>query len=178
MLAIELDPVSPTVRRNVLVHYYARRFVEAEASLRRAVEFAPGSVPSRLILAWTLLAAGRARDAQQACALVLAAQPPSDQAMAVAAHAAFLIGDRARAEELRRSLNRRPAPASAPVRLHVGPGHADQAFAALERAVARTGRPRRGPGRGSLYDGLRADPRFAALTARVGLEPRGASGAR
>ena len=72
------------------------------ASIEKLVEHDPSNLPLRLHLAGLLLDADQAPEAQSHIAVVLAAEPAHESALALAARAADAMGDAARAAAYRR----------------------------------------------------------------------------
>lgn len=165
--AVLLDPLSPPMHQTLgLVNYYGRRFTEAAAASRRALELAPYLTLARDVLARSLLAQGLAAETLK----VWSEQTPaSPDALATLALACRMGGQPDRAESISKELlARQPAPDGALARWYAGVGNADAAFERLRRLASR------GPGglqqlrADPQLDGLRSDPRFTSL-----IPPRG-----
>jgi tetratricopeptide (TPR) repeat protein len=92
------------------------------------------------------------------------------------AYAYAAAGDRARATQIVRELASRAARADVPpfavALAYTGIGDNEQALAWLERAVTTHDPDVTGVLGSPLLEPLRADPRFAGLVRRMGLEPR------
>jgi len=171
--ALELDPLSPLMHRNLgNIHYLARRFEKAEAEAREAVELDSRALASRLLLVRILSGRGELQDAIEACEQI---PPPerNDETLVLLGYAYARAGHRSRAQELQRQLlaasRPRPAAANHLALMHVGLGETDAALRELERAVAERLDYVVGLKTNPLLDPLRSDPRFRALLRRVGL---------
>lgn len=164
--AVSLDPLSPIMHMTLgAVHYYARRFDLASAAERRALELDPNFVVARLYLAWSLIAQKNAKAAIEVLGPAIGSRNP--QALATLAGAYGVLGDAARAGEIRRQiLSRQPVPAAALVRLHAISGEPEALFEALRRALAERSDIVTTLQTNALFDPVRSDPRFAALLSR------------
>lgn len=154
LFAVELDPLSPHVHRTLsLVHYFGRHYADGARAGRRALELDPASPTSRVILAWNLIALGKAREAADVCEHA-SAGAGMDQMLATLAHAYYAVGRRHEAEQTRHELMGRDASPAALIRVHLARGDADAALDALERAYVE---------RSEVITSLAADPMFARL---------------
>ena len=138
---LEIDPNRPFVRRTLgLLYVLTGRHRDGERELRAVVAANPGVPDFRADLAWGLATTGRREEARRVLGEV-EALPDGPRKR----DAAFSIG-----------------------RAHVALGEPDRAFAWLERADWRW--PHRGNRLDPALDPLRADARFAQLSARVDRE--------
>ena len=166
--AVELDPLSPVMNARLgLVHYFDRRFEEAERQFRTTIALDPDFAQAHLFLAFVLAAQSRLDEA------LAEAEEASSPTMAAFVHG--LMGDtdytRKVYEEL---LERRTRAYVAPTwlaDLSQAMGDLDKALEWLEVAAeerdVRLGYRVRGPW-SEIY---RGDPRFDAILRRLGLEP-------
>lgn len=168
--AVELDPLSAVVHRTIgMAHYLSRRFDLAATAEHRSLELDPRNPSSVLVLGWALLAGGAPEKALAAMDRVETTPSDEDQRLAAIAIARHRLGQPSVAVA-RDALLRRPEPgADALLRLYAGTGDTDAAIAALERAIDDRLDVVTGMKVDPLFDGLRADPRFRSLQARVGL---------
>jgi TolB-like protein/Flp pilus assembly protein TadD len=170
--ARELDPMAPTVWLNeVLVLAATGQAAEALVSATELAAFHRDSSASAFAQGVALEVTGDHEGAARSFgrALELGGGPHSTAARA---HNLVYAG---RPDEARRLLQELQAmddcyvPPTCPARIHAALGEADEAFQCLDRAVAvrddwlllMDGWPR--------FEGIRDDPRFAALRQRVGL---------
>jgi DNA-binding winged helix-turn-helix (wHTH) protein/TolB-like protein/Tfp pilus assembly protein PilF len=169
-----LDPLSITIstdRGKIL--YFARRYDESIEQLRKTLELDPTFLQARLWLAMAYAAKGLY---VEAAAQLERATAESDDLLWGKPHLALtygLAGRRGEAlkilDELRQANRRKRLDPLTFTAVHIGLGEKEAAFAWLEREYEV-----RSVGLTSLkvnpiYDGLRADPRFASLMRRVGL---------
>ena len=170
--AQELDPVSLPVRWNLGVRYYeARRYDDAIVEFKRALELDPGFAPARTWLGFTYAAMGRHEEAIRAVQRALPDSAMTSNAVLGAVYA--WAGQRERARAILRSLEARAE------REHVHPmdfsllytalGQREEAFRWLRRAYEERSFLLIWINVASWYDGIRDDPRFAALVRDLGL---------
>jgi serine/threonine protein kinase/Tfp pilus assembly protein PilF len=174
--AQQLDPVSPVIRLNVVVHYFLKDDLDAAIEeLKQAVELDP-NLP--LAHDWLACAYLKQRREQQAIAESQKGVEASGRASQELGYLGYIyggLGKRAEAmmvlKELEERYARKESPAMYLAAVYAGLGEKDQAFAWLERDFeARTGlltyitsQP--------PYDTLRGDPRYTNLLRRMGLRP-------
>ncbi len=173
-LALDLDPLSLII--NTLlgwVYYYARRYEEAIAALEETLELGPGFAPAVFWLGLTHQQQGRLEDA---AAVLLKAIEHSDRSpMMVAAlgrlHALMGEPDAARAvlAELEDASRPDYVPAYYIAAIHAGGGDREKALDWLERSREARENWMVFLGVDPIWDALRAEPRFTALLAEVGL---------
>ena len=168
-----LEPQSLGVRYALgLTLYQARRLAEAETTLRKLIEFDPTYPNAHSLLAEVLLATGRYDEAIAAArrSLDIAGERRSMD-VAVLARAYAMAGQPAKARDLLRELIARaqhePVSATGIALLYDALGDRERAMPWLERGVREYDFPLRTYGRGPAFDHLRADPRGAALFARM-----------
>ena len=169
--AVALSPLEGTMHQALgLVHYYARRYVEAVRAERRALELASSLPLARALLVKALVLGGDAASALAACGEIAAASDQQDILVACAVaygrsgRTAEIAAVRARLEGLR------PAPGVGLSQLEAALGDYEAAFNRLERLAARGNLP---PALGfdPLFDGLRRDPRWPGIQARKAPAP-------
>ena len=172
--ARELDPVSPNAWHNLgLVHYFARRYDEAIAQFRETLDLDPNFGPAHIMLGRVYVAKGmpdRAVEELERAQRLLGARP---DVVTPHAYALARAGRRREAlatlDELRRiSKPRDPAPFRIAM-VHIGLGDTDRAFEWLHKAFEARDWQMALLKVEPAFDGLRSDPRFAALLERVGL---------
>ena len=172
--AQQLDPLSVAINTDAgFVSYYSGRYAEAVTQLRATLDMNPAFPPAHLWL-------GRAYEQQKdydaaivefkTAATALVDWPVT---MAALGHVYGVAGRRQEAtqvlDDLRALSARKYVTPYGVALVHAGLDDADQAFAALDQAVADRSNwlvwlkldPR--------FDNLRGDPRFDALLRRVGL---------
>ena len=164
-LAVSLDPFEATMyQARGMVQYYARRFDEAAASQRKALELSPQLPLARALLVKTLVVAGKADQTSAVCGASpdAAAGPDLQIACLVAATRANRTAE---ASARRAAMEAaRPSPGPALAQVEAALGQYDAAFARLERLAARGNLP---PvlAVDPLFEGLRAQPRWKAVVA-------------
>jgi DNA-binding winged helix-turn-helix (wHTH) protein/TolB-like protein/tetratricopeptide (TPR) repeat protein len=171
-LAQQLDPLSLVINADLgLVLYFARRYDDAIAQFQRAIELDPRFAYARFGLALALSAAGRhdeaVREGEQA--VELAAGSSVNEAVR-----GFALGRAGRPDEARQVLAglRAREPRVQPgafALLHLGLDDREAALLWLEKALAERSRFVVFLQVWPVYDGVRDDPRFAALIHDVGL---------
>ncbi len=176
-IALELDPLSPAQHQFAgRILYYVRRYDDAAVLLQKAVAMNPslGIVHEMLGLVYLARPLTYSQGlAESERARELMEKDPMTTSQVGYAYA--LVGQRAKARDLLRQLERSPdGPVRAlPVaRVYAGLGDRDRAFSWLQKAVDQRDVAlslQADP----VYDGLRSDPRFRALLQRVNLSPGG-----
>ena len=162
----QIDPLRPN---NLLLLgwslFYAGRVTEAIAVLRRAVARLPDDIEARSFLADALIGGGQPTEA---LAVALTIAPGIGLREVSEAIARAKLGDRAGSD---RALTQLQAIDNAPyeiAQVHAQRGEIDAAFAALDTAVATRETSTNGLQGDPLMQPIRADPRFAALTRKIG----------
>ena len=172
--ARDLDPASPNARYHLgLAHYFARRYDEAITQFLETLDLDPHFGAAHVMLGRVWVARGqpeRALDELARARSLLGSRPdvvtPNAYVLAKAGRGREAL---ASLDELQRiSTPRSPAPFRIAY-VYVGLGDKDRAFEWLHRAIEardwQLGMLNVEP----AFDGLRSDPRFAALLGRVGL---------
>jgi serine/threonine protein kinase/Tfp pilus assembly protein PilF len=167
-LARNLDPYSPLAKMNHgRALYYAGRFPEAEAELRNLLEEIPDYPQASHVLAYVLLKTGKQDEAISILQRLHASNPKH-----AAAALGYSYGRAGRRDEALRMLDELNQLSRYPYEkalVHLGLGNLNEAFNLLEESFQdrypnliyiRTE---------PIFDGLRADPRYAVLAQRIGL---------
>jgi len=175
--AVELDPLSSETNTYLGVNLYlARRYDEAIRQLRGAISTDPDYGWAKLWLGRALARVGKLTEALAELRTGLGQGWTNPEFESALGRAYADAGNRPEAEKVldrfRERLQVGFVPAYSIATVHVGLGHIDEAFDWLAKAEAER----------SYYipwlkldpelDPLRADPRFAALLKKVGMEPR------
>jgi tetratricopeptide (TPR) repeat protein len=169
-----LDPASVvvafTVARAVML---TGRYEEALSEVRRALELKPGFGPACGALCELLSREGKHAEAAEASERYLAVVHRNPRSLAVAAATAFRAGRRGdgdeRLQELRScSMTTYVSPIGVAAALAARGDYGD-ALTWLERAVEERVSALVQLNVSSIWDPLRSDPRFMALTKRIGL---------
>jgi TolB-like protein/Tfp pilus assembly protein PilF len=172
--ARRLDPVSPPAQMNLgVVLYFARRYDEAITQIGETLELEPDFGPAHIMLGRVYAAKGMADRAVEELERAQRLLGPRPDVITPHAYVLAKAGRRrealARLDELRRiSKPRDPAPIRIAL-VHIGLGDADRAFEWLQKAVDARDWQMALLKVEPAFDGLRSDPRFAALVERVGL---------
>ncbi len=174
--ALELDyfsPVTGTQVGNVL--YRARRYDQAIAALRKPLDLEPNFAPAHYYLGLCYLMQERRHEAAAEFEKALAIAPNVPDFIALLGYTNAVAGRRDQAqrrlEELNEVAKRRYVPPLSYATIYVGLGERDLAFKVLEKCDEECAPSLRGLKTDPLFDALRADPRFARLMRRAGLEP-------
>jgi len=178
LAAEDLDPLSVAVNQVAgTVLYYNGRYGEAIERLRRALEIDPRAALPRVNLGLALFHQGEVSEGIREVKSVVDLDPRNAM---FRADLCYLYGRAGMEEEARGILAQTEEAAKTE---HISPvavagmcsclGEVDRAMEWLERAFAE-----RSPYLTSLrverwFDGMRSDPRFRALLARIGLPPDG-----
>ena len=167
--AISLDPLSPSVLRTAgLVAYFNRDFERSVALHRRAVSLEPGSPVSTMMLAWSLVEAGRASEAATEVRAIASDSPVNGEVQATLGYALARHGDVAGARRIRQALDReRASPTLALARLYSALGDDEALVQLAERAVASRLDLVTGLKADVVFDRVRSHARFKALAARL-----------
>jgi len=165
-LAREHDPLSLPINSDVgYVLYCARRYDEAIAEYKKALELNPEFPMALEGLALTYVRSGMPKDA-----LAVIARVPGDSRGVGYVYGAAGKRNEAKkvlAKVMRQSTREYVSPTSIAL-IHAGLGDNDQAFLWLEKSY-REHSPDLSILRLPVFDGLRSDPRFVDLVSRVGL---------
>jgi tetratricopeptide (TPR) repeat protein len=161
---IKVNPLSPDMQLHYgIVLYLARRFEEAVPPLKRAIELAP-----RYRLAYAILTQVHRQLGKSPEAVVLLDRPElrgdSAQGSAYAG-----VGRRAESLAIARALTAAGADPFGTAMIYFALGDRDRGFERLTVAFAQRQGNVRFINVIPLFDGVRADPRFQALVARLNL---------
>lgn len=175
-----LDPLSPLIGMNLGRHfYYARQYARAIEEYHKALALDPGNPIAGQLLALAYSASGQ-RD--EAMAQLHRAAAPPVAFRGVRGYLAGVTGDAAGARQVLADLEtlaaHRYVPAYAFATVYAGLGDKDRAFHYLDRASAEHSAYMDYIGLEPSLDGLRDDPRFAALLQRLNLPVVNASQVR
>jgi serine/threonine-protein kinase len=180
--AVDLDPLSPiTLGSYALALGVARQFDAAVAAGRKGVELDSTLLVTRFMLGGVFLEAGRIPDGLVELEAAAQLDPSSVYTLGLLGYGYAKSGATSRAREVLAALEARigrgGGAAAAAARVHLGLGDLAGALSLLERAAAdhdpffaseSLSEP--------FFDPLRADPRFAAIVRRVGLDQRVVTG--
>lgn len=170
--AERLDPLSPTVKTaRSETCYFARRFPEAEAAARAALELDPGFLLGWVNLGRALEQQGRFEEAAAGLEKAWAASGKAPGLTMLLGHVYARKGDLARARAMLRELQAPPVHQGSPLyvpaiylaAVHSGLGERPAALANLRKALAERCEYLVYLPRDPMADGLRGDPEFAAL---------------
>jgi TolB-like protein/Flp pilus assembly protein TadD len=173
--ALQLDPTSLIINNLLVMTLTAsREYDPAIAQARLTLALEPNFKTARLWLARALLAKGDGAGAVAEMERVGPLSQMPDYVASILGNAYAAAGQRDRAlavlaELQTRSATSYVAPATRAI-VYAGLGDADEAFAWLDKAYAERDWILREVKAYPLFDGLRADPRFTALLARLQLQ--------
>ena len=166
--AVLVDPLSAGALNDLgLVYSLSGQFEQAIEQYRLGLALTPGASWLLDGLSWALAYAGRAEEAIEVSARSLAADSSDPFGLVAAAFAQARAGHRTVAARLLAALPEDEYYLRATVA--AGLGDVDDAFALLERAVARREDGVRYLGADPAFDSLRSDPRMDRLLRRIGL---------
>ena len=172
-IARQLDPLSAIIRADEGQFLYAmRRYDEAKVRLRQAIELAPGLGQPHETLALIYLETGHSADALEETRVGLALDPDNPRTMGEAGYVLAVTGHAHQARELLARLKKLFLHGASnpvfPAFIYSGLGEKNQALEALEEATdSRTCCGLEGLEQWHTMDGLRDDPRYQRLLARV-----------
>jgi tetratricopeptide (TPR) repeat protein len=170
----DLDPFSPATNGvSALVSYHARRYDEAIAESARALERDPTSALSLLCISMAHAAKGAFREAIIHAERGVTLSPDVNFLRGVLGAVYAMANEKEAARQILADLMERSK------RMYVGPvliswihchlDEPDQAFEWLEKAYDQHACTLGFGLRAPLYDGIRDDPRFTKLLAKLGL---------
>jgi len=174
-LTEELDPASVLICANVgWVYYWARRYDDAVAQSRKALEMRPDYLQAHYLLGASQLANGRSREAVQAYEKASSFHQ-DNYSLASLAMAWGFAGEKRRAADLCDSLRQKAESSYVPAMCFavasVGLGDHDRVFEWMERAYGERDSQLLFVRASPAYDSLRSDPRFGRLLALLGMPP-------
>jgi TolB-like protein/Tfp pilus assembly protein PilF len=171
--ARELDPLAVSGTSIGWILFQSHRYDEAIRELRSALAVKPDDTDARLYLGFALVANNQPADAIPVLEKVISVSNGSPAAIGVLIRAYSHAGRRGDALRLFAELQKRQragyVPAAAFVNAYLGLGENDQAFAWLEQACKEHSSIVLFLKVHPYFDPIRADPRFADLLRRVGL---------
>ncbi len=172
--AIELDPVSPVLYRDLgIIYYLQRQYREAEEALNQARRLDSSFHAGLFWLACVLAQQQRFDEAVAALEARLALPSPSTtRAMSVLIHTLAAMGRQREAREHLAALEQRAATVP-PLNLaiaYLGCGDPSRTLAYLEKASAERAAPLYQIGVDPIYDPLRTHPRFQAILRKMRLD--------
>jgi serine/threonine protein kinase/tetratricopeptide (TPR) repeat protein len=172
--ARSLDPLSMAIATSVgVVYHLAGDSAGAVRALRRAVELDASFPMTYYFLGGVLRDTGNTVGAIEAFETAIAKSGGTPEMTAGLAQAHARAGNTERARVLQRELvrvgSRRHVPHSLGAQVHASLGDVDQALSALEQAADAREPELALLGVRPVYATLRAEPRFAAVRARVGV---------
>ena len=172
--ARELDPLGISGVQTGWILLFARRYDEAIRELRSVLAVRPDYDPALWSLGFALIGKGQFEDAiplLERTVTMMERSPGSIEALATAYGYA---GRRKEAVRLINELKQRRQTSYVPAGVFVGPylalGDYDEAFTWLERAYQEKSETLQYLKVDPFFDPVRADPRFADLVRRVGLD--------
>ncbi len=172
--ALELEPLHLVIGGHLGWHYlYARQYDQAIEQFRKTLELDPAFPQSQRYAAWAYLQKGMHQEAIASLRAALGLRGRNPAVEGELGHALGVAGQRAEAlamlEGLRQLSSTRYVSPYSVALVHCGLGDRDQALAWLEKAYIERSDYMPYLNREPMLDGLRSDPRFAALVRRVGL---------
>ncbi|HYU40875.1 MAG TPA: winged helix-turn-helix domain-containing protein [Vicinamibacteria bacterium] len=172
--ALELEPLNLAVGSHLGWHYlYARQYDQAIEQFRKTLELDPAFPPAQRYAAWAYLQKGMRQEAIASLRAALGLLGRNPEVEGELGHALGVAGRRAEAlamlEGLRQLSSTRGVSPYSIALVHGGLGDRDQALAWLEKAYVERSDYMPYLSREPMLDGLRSDPRFAALVRRIGL---------
>jgi TolB-like protein/DNA-binding winged helix-turn-helix (wHTH) protein len=172
--ALELEPLNLAIGGHLGWHYlYARQYDQAIEQFRKTLELDPAFPQTQRYAAWAYLQKGMHQEAIASLRAALGQLGRNPEVEGELGHALGVAGRRAEAlavfEGLRPVSSTRYVSPYSVALVHVGLGDRDQALAWLEKAYVERSDYMAYLSREPMLDGLRSDPRFAALVRRVGL---------
>jgi TolB-like protein/Tfp pilus assembly protein PilF len=170
----ELDPLAVSGASIAWILFQSRRYQDAVRELRSALAVQPDDASALSDLGFTLVANNQAGDAVPILEKAISLSNGSPAATGVLVRAYFHSGRRVDALRLLAELQKRKkagyVPAGAFVNAYLGLGDNEQAFVWLEQAFKEQSNILQFLKVHPFFDPLRADPRFADLVHRVGLD--------
>jgi len=174
-LARELDPLSLPINAGMGWHYYlTRQYEEAIREYGKTLELNENFYMAHFLLGMTYEKVGRYDDALVSYERAITLSGGSPAMLAAPGHAYAMLGRRDEARQVLAELHALSArqfvsPYHVAV-IHAALGETDQAFDWLSRACDVQSEALIWFAVDPLLDGLRSDPRFNAIMARIGLD--------
>jgi serine/threonine-protein kinase len=172
--ALELDPVSPVLYRDLgVVHYLRGEYGEAAAALRSAATLDPSFRGSLFWLGRTLAEEGQVDEALEMFEARRSAPGANTRVLAAIVHTLALMGRRAEALERLAALERAAAAGGVPplnmAIAQLGLGRFDEALENLELAYRQREVPLYQVAVDPIYRPVHHSPRFQAIVREMGL---------
>jgi serine/threonine-protein kinase len=172
--ALELDPVSPVLHRDLgIVHYLRGDFRDAERALHEAERLDSGFRASLFWLGRTLAEQGRHDEALRMFEARWEEPGANTRVLASLVHTLGIMGRQADALERFDELQQKAAEGHVPALnlaiAHLGLGHDDETVALLERAYQERAVPLYQLGVDPVYAPVRDSPRVQAILQNMGL---------
>ncbi len=169
-----LDPMSPVIHTHLGITYmYSRRYDEALASFGQALEISPRFLLAHRVKGLTLVRSRRHEEGLAALRQARGIDPGSAHAAADLGYALARTGHEAEARAVLRELTemarRRRVSAYDFAVVHAGLGESQAVLDRLETAYDERGTGVRWLKVEPMFDGLRSEPRFQTLVAKIGL---------
>jgi tetratricopeptide (TPR) repeat protein len=174
-LAEKLDPLSPIIATDVAKElYYARRYPEATAQLKKVLELSPNYPMALEWMRWMQINDGKYADALATLELEKRTLPPERYLLGKATILGT-SGQRDKARELisqvlRMAQTQYANPAEI-ASAYAAMGDMDNAFLWFDKACDAESSWLTGLKVVPMYEPVRSDPRYPALLRRVGLTP-------
>ena len=174
-LARELDPLSLPINAGMGWHYYlTRQYDEAIREYGKTLELSENFYMAHFLLGMTYEQVGRYTEALVSYERAIKLSGGSPAMLAAPGHAYAMLGRRDEARQVLAQLHALAArqfvsPYHVAV-IHAALGETDEAFDWLARACDVQSEALIWFAVDPLLDGLRSDPRFAAIMARIGLD--------
>jgi serine/threonine-protein kinase len=171
--ALQLDPLSPSINNAYGAYLFrARRYGVAIERLEAVVRQQPAFINAKLILADVYQTVGRTHEAVTLAQAAVTATNAASFALADLGQDYGRAGERQKALDIASELEvryvRGDAIASEIAQVYTGLGEVDRAIAWLEKGLATHDEEMPVLKSSPVYDGLRGDPRFAALLEKIG----------
>jgi TolB-like protein/Flp pilus assembly protein TadD len=172
--AQELDPLSLIINKNVgTIYYYARQHDRAIEQYEKTLELAPDFSRSHFFLGLAYLAKSMFEEAVLAFQNAIRTAGENGVLMGALGHAYARSGRTDEAEQilhaLQQRMQRQYVPSFNLVMIYAGLGMNDDAFKCMEQAVEERSSWLVSLKVEPLFDKLRSDARYSALSNRVGL---------
>jgi serine/threonine protein kinase/Tfp pilus assembly protein PilF len=172
--AQELDPLSLVINTTVgWTLYFARQYDQAITIYQKALDLDPNFFRAHLFLGQVYEQKGMYANAIAEFEQAISLSRQSTEAVGALGHAYAITGRRGEAQKIIADLkgmsNQKYVDSYSIAIIHIGLGEKDQAFAWLEKGYEDRSYFSLYANVDPVFDSIRADPRFASLTRRMGL---------